>query len=281
LKKLTDHEVDLVGLCDMHIHSAPDVQARYADDIQTARQAREAGLRAILLKSHVTLTADRAAIAGQVVGGIHVFGGLALNDTVGGLNPAAVEAALKMGAKEIWMPTRSAAHARSQEGKAGGISLLDETGGLRPEVHTIIDLIIQGDAILGTGHISPLESVILVRSAWRAGLRKILVTHPEAAFIRMPPAAQSEIAMQGVFFERCYVDTTPLMGSAVSVAEIGRAIRNAEVSSTVLSTDFGQAANPAPVEGMRAYLAALSSEGFTRAEIRRMAGENPAYLLGL
>ncbi len=63
----------------MHIHSAPDIQPRYGDDIEIARQAERAGMRAILLKSHVTLTADRAAIAAKVVGRLRVFGGLVLN----------------------------------------------------------------------------------------------------------------------------------------------------------------------------------------------------------
>jgi hypothetical protein len=32
---------------------------------------------------------------------------------------------------------------------------------------------------------------------------------------------------------------------------------------------------------MRAYLGALAAERFTQDELRQMAGENPAYLLGL
>ena len=278
---------DLTGLVDMHIHSAPDVQPRYADDIEIVRQARQAGLRAVLLKSHVTLTSDRAVIAEKAVGEIQVFGGLALNDPVGGLNPAAVEAALRMGAKEIWMPTRSAAHMHRQEGKPGGITLMadlaapGEPSPLRPEVYEIIDLIAAADAILATGHVSPAESVALANCARQRGVRKILVTHPEAAFIRMPAELQASLARAGVFFERCYVDTTPFMDSAVKLAEIAEMIRRIGVGSTVLSTDFGQAGNASPVEGMRAYLAGLSAEGFRPQEIQRMAGENPADLLGL
>jgi hypothetical protein len=272
---------DLAGLVDMHIHSAPDVQPRYADDIDVVRQAQQAGMRAVLLKSHVTLTSDRAAIAEKVVGKIRVFGGLALNDEVGGLNPAAVEAALQMGAKEIWMPTRSAAAVRRQEGKPGGITLFADSGALRPEVYDIIDLIAAADAILATGHVSPAESVALASCARQRGVRKILVTHPEAAFIRMPVEIQASLAKEGVFFERCYVDTTPLMDSAVKLAEIANRIRRIGAGSTVLSTDFGQLRNPSPMEGMRAYLTGLSIEGFRPQEIQKMAGENPSDLLGL
>jgi hypothetical protein len=278
---MNESDFNLAGLIDLHIHSAPDVQPRYADDIEIARQARQAGMRAILIKSHVTLTADRAAIAEKVVEGVRVFGGLVLNAPVGGLNPAAVEAALSLGAREIWMPTRSAAHARQQEGQPGGITLLDENGELPPEVYEIIDLVKQGDAILGSGHISPRETSLLARLARRRGLRRFLITHPEAAFIRMPLEMQVALAGEGAFFERCYVDTTPLLHSTVSVEEIYHRIREVGVSSTVLSTDFGQAGNPPPVQGLRLYLAQLQALGFTLQELRQMAGDQPAYLLGL
>ena len=105
-------------------------------------------MAAILLKSHVTLTADRAAIAEEVVPGIRVLGGLALNEPVGGLNPAAVEAAIRMGARQIWMPTMSAAndvayYRRLRPGDASqkrGITILNEEGGILPVVHDILSL---------------------------------------------------------------------------------------------------------------------------------------------
>ncbi len=66
--------VDLSGLIDLHIHSAPDVVERHGDDVDIAREAQAAGMSAIMLKSHVTGTADRASIAGRIVTGIRAFG---------------------------------------------------------------------------------------------------------------------------------------------------------------------------------------------------------------
>jgi hypothetical protein len=272
---------DLTGLVDLHIHSAPDVHPRFGDDIDIVSQARQAGMRAVLLKSHVAPTPDRAAIAEKVVGGIRVFGGLALNEAVGGFNPAAVEVALQLGAKEIWMPTRSAAHLLRREGKPGGLTVLEESGELRPVVLTILDLVAQADAILATGHLSPGESAVLVPAALQRGVRKVLVTHPEADFIRMPLDLQAALAREGAYFERCFVDTTSMMSGAVSLEDIAHAIRTVGVPSTVLATDFGQPRNPAPVQGMQAYLSGLVGLGFGRSEIQRMAGETPAQLLGL
>lgn len=274
-------DFDLHGLVDMHIHTGPDIRPRLLDDLEAVRAAKEAGMRSILIKSHVTLTADRASMAEKVVGGIRVFGGLALNIYVGGFNPAAVEMAFKLGAKEIWMPTISAAHELHHEGKTGGLTIFNENEEIRPEIHDIIDLVHHADAILATGHISVKESVALVHLAREQGLRKILVTHPEAPFIRMPAETQTEILGKGVFFERCYVDTTPAMDCAVTIQEIAAIIRKVGTESTVLTTDFGLSSLPHPVEGLRDYLSKLIGEGFSLNEIRCMAGDNPAYLLDL
>jgi hypothetical protein len=280
MSKASDPGVDLTGLIDIHIHTAPDIRPRFADDIDMVRSASEAGLRAVMIKSHVTPTADRATIAEKVVGGIRVFGGLVLNEPVGGLNPAAVEVAIAMGAREIWMPTLDAANHRREHGQSGGLALFGEDGSLKPVVYEIIDLIRKADAILGTGHLSTEETVALVRAARDRGHQKILVTHPEASFVRMPASVQSEIAGPGVYFERDFVDTTPKQG-ALTVACIAERIREVGVETTVLATDFGQSYNVAPVEGFRAYLAGLLAEGFTWQRLQRMAGENPAYLLGI
>ena len=50
----------LEGAIDIHIHSAPDVYDRIMNDMQLARHAKEMGMRAILIKNHFAMTADRA-----------------------------------------------------------------------------------------------------------------------------------------------------------------------------------------------------------------------------
>jgi hypothetical protein len=279
-------DLALTDLIDMHVHTAPDVLPRVMDDVHLARAAAAAGMAAVLIKSHHTLTADRAAIAEavvarDVVGGVRVYGGLALNETVGGLNPAAVDFALAMGAREIWMPTRDAAHGRAGQGLDGGISILDAENRLVPVVSDILALIRDADAILGTGHLSVAEIYALVRQAQDMGLRKILITHPECRFSWMPVETQCVFVSDGVFFERCYLNALPGSHPDVTMAEMAAHIRTVGVASTVLSTDLGRAGAPTPVEGMHAYLSALAAEGFTPDELRRMAGENPASLLGV
>jgi hypothetical protein len=175
-----NHVPDYIeGAVDLHVHSAPDVDRRRFNDLELARAARDAGMGAVLIKSHQNSTVERAWLVAQCVPGIRVYGGLVLNETVGGLNPAAVRLALKLGARQIWMPTRSARNHRLYNGEAGGISVLDHDGQLLPEVEEILRDVSQAGCILGTGHLSPEETSILVEASQRLGMPKILVTHPE------------------------------------------------------------------------------------------------------
>jgi hypothetical protein len=280
-KSIDPTDVNLSGLVDMHIHTAPDVRPRLLDDLDATRQAAEAGLRAVVLKSHVTGTADRAAMAQKSVAETRVFGGVTLNDTVGGLNPAAAEAALKLGGRIVWMPTVSARnHVMMYSATPSGISLLTQDGELQPALFDLLDLVKYHDAVLATGHVSVREILALVRAAVSAGVRKVVVTHPEVPWVDMPAGTQAEMRDLGAYFERCYVSTM-VLGGRVPFARIVSDIRQVGVESTVLATDYGHATLPPAVEGMRTYIAALLDEGFSNGDIQVMTGDNPAALLGL
>lgn len=269
----------LEGAIDLHVHSAPDVDARRFDDLELAREAQRVGMGALLIKSHQNSTVERAWLVAKVVSGIQVFGGLVLNDTVGGLNIEAVKLALAMGAKEIWMPTRSALNHRLHHGQSGGISILDANGGLVPEAVAILVAIAQSDCILSTGHLSPRESSVLIHQARQCNVRKVLVTHPEWSPTFYSVEEQKILSQLGnVWFERCFVSTTHLCG-CVPFQVIEQAIIETGVATTVLSTDLGQPQTPPPAEGLRLYAERLRSSGFSREHIRQMMCTNPARLL--
>jgi len=98
----------LHGVFDTHLHSYPDIAPRKADDIELARMAAEAGMGGFLIKSHAGSSVERAYLVRKMFPGIHVLGGIVLNYPIGGLNPLAVETYVRMGAKEVWMPSLSA-----------------------------------------------------------------------------------------------------------------------------------------------------------------------------
>src|SRR5581483_6046071 len=98
----------LAGAIDMHAHSDPDGTPRSIDAIDLAKLAKSRGMRALVLKNHYEPTASLAYIVRKEVPGIEVFGGISLDLTVGGVNPAAVEWMTKVKGgygKVVWLPT--------------------------------------------------------------------------------------------------------------------------------------------------------------------------------
>src|ERR1700680_4407378 len=98
----------LPGVIDIHAHSDPDSTARSIDAIDLAKLAKSRGMRGLVLKNHYESTAALAYIVRKEGPGIEVFGGIDLNLTVGGINPAAVERMTMMKGgwgRVVWMPT--------------------------------------------------------------------------------------------------------------------------------------------------------------------------------
>jgi len=275
-------EGTLNGCIDMHVHTAPDTIPRKMSDLELAREASSRGMRALLVKSHNFPTAASAYVASQAVPEIKVFGSITLNYPVGGLNPAAVEASLKAGAKEVWMPTISAKNHLASKGSssASGLSVMDTNGTIKEEVKEILKLIAEQDAILGTGHLSCLEIMAIVPAAKALGVQRIIVTHPEFPLVNVSIEKQLELKKFGVFFERTYVSTTP-SGGNVRIQSILAGIKSVGAECTVLSTDFGQPVNPSPVLGMEMYIEELLGLRVSERELELMVKVNPAQLLGI
>lgn len=274
------------GAIDMHIHSYPDLIPRKLNDIEVARQAKEAGMRAILLKNHFESTVGRADIVQNIIGkGIKVFGGCVLNYAVGGINPEAVDVAIKLGAKEIWMPTIDSENhilkMKTKKNNNKGICILNKKGKLTPSVYNVLKLISKSEVILGTGHLSTREIIILVKEAHKMGIEKILITHPEWWLIDMNLDLQLELSKEGAYFERCIYFLTEKGDKKGTFSTIAESIRKVGVESTVLATDFGQEFNPSPILGLVWYIRNMLKLGFKPKELDVMLKRNPSALLGI
>lgn len=282
----------LEGAVDMHIHSAPDVYPRILNDVDLARQAKEMGMRAIVIKNHFTPTADRAQIA-SAEADFPVCGGIALNHPVGGLNYWAVDVALKLGAKIVWLPTlhsqifiQKKDHLTHLAGELAeglqGLYLLKEDGCLREELYPIFDLIAKKDVILATGHISIEEAKIAVREAAQRGIKKIMVTHPLASFVHYSNKDMKEILDLGAtFLEHVYNDTTRQVDHPIRIEDLYQGIRAIGAEHCIMSTDSGQWLNPVPAQQMGIYIKDMLGFGLSEKEIRTMVSDNPACVLGL
>lgn len=282
----------VAGAIDLHVHTGPDVFPRLLTDVEAARQAKEAGMKAILIKSHVTITSDRAKIAADVTG-FDVYGGLALNLPVGGINPHAVEMAIRMGAKEIWMPTIHAAAYLEHSGHVPmfqrilrpglkGLTVLDEEGRVLPQVDEVLELIAKNDVALGTGHLSVKESMALVARAKAIGVKNIIVTHPLATFVNFSIADMVEIIEKGAtMLEHNINDTTHQIAHPIEPARIAEAINAIGAERSIMCTDGGQVINPPPVAMLKDFIRLMLGFGIAADDIRTMVKDNPARILGL
>ncbi|MFC1862228.1 DUF6282 family protein [Chloroflexota bacterium] len=274
----------LKGSIDMHCHHGPDfLIERRVDALQAAQHAQEAGMRAIVIKSHVYPTAPLAYIINQVVSNVTVFGSISLDFEAGGLNTHALEASAKLGAKVVWMPTFSSANDKKLKGlPEPGITLFDEKGKLLPVVGKLLDIVKKYQMVLATGHVSVSESFALVDEARRKGLSKIVITHPLhkelGAYLSLEE--QQRMADKGAFIEHCFSTTMPL-SIKLDPMKIVEAVRAVGAEHCIMSTDLGQAYNPAPAEGMRMGIATMLKCGLTEKEIELLVKVNPAKLLGL
>lgn len=288
------HVVDLRGVIDTHVHTAPDAVPRVWDDMELALAARDAGYRAVVLKSHHLVTADRASLVNRLVTGIEVLGGIALNPhACGGINPLAVEVAATVGGRVVWMPTFAAAsHVRHTSHDSGGplavlgravgsgIEILDSAGRVHGSVSEVLDVMAAHGMTLATGHLSATEILALVPHARERGVERAIVTHPEMPCVGLSYAAQRDLAsMSGIWFERVYVLTLPPFQG--SLAQVLEAVDQVGVDSTILATDLGQVGNPNPVQGMADYLVALHALGVPEGDLRLMTRTNPARALDL
>lgn len=282
------------GAIDMHIHSHPDVFSRSVDDLAAARAAKMKGMRAIVLKNHVTSTADRAAIVMGQVPGLEVYGGIVLNNSVGGLNPAAVEWMHRMAGgrgRIVWLPTLDAEKHRKTfvNPAATGINILSD-GKLKPEMESILEVVKREGLALATGHVGADEVMAVVKRSRELGIPRVLVTH---ALLNVPGLSLDqavEAAKLGAFIELCFVQTKlgPQASEAwarsynnVQLSQMADAIGRIGADRVVLSTDLGQLGMMTPADGMELMLAGLKQLGISQSDLDKIAKRNPAILLGL
>jgi len=273
----------LRGAIDIHVHSEPDSRPRSLDGVEAARQAKASGMRAIVLKNHYEFTSGLAYIVRKEVPGIDVFGGVDLNLTVGGINPAAVEymAATTGGfGRFVWMPTFDAENQVRFSKENRPFVSVSKSGALLPAVKDVIAVIAKRNLVLATGHSSAEEGLMLLREGRRQGVQHMVVTHAMNEPILMTVPQMQEAAKLGALIE--FVGSN--VGNQDGPARMDRfadAIRRIGPEFCILSSDLGQKDNPLPAPGFGAFLAVMRAKGFTEQDLDRMSKRNPAQLLGL
>lgn len=177
-----------LGIIDFHVHSAPSLVPRHHLDTELPNVMKLVGVDRYVMKAHEGSTAERALLVG---GG--AIGSIVLNSSVGGANPDALETAIELGARVVWLPTLSArAHRAANESKELSVHrklsfrevpVCDPDGSVRDEWMEIIDLVAEHDLVLASGHVTMDEAISVFRIARSRGVQRLLVNHPLLAFL--------------------------------------------------------------------------------------------------
>lgn len=285
--------IDVTGTADLHCHPYPDLFPRLTDDAGVVQSAVDKGLSAVMIKCHHESSVSRAYHMQKLFPNVRVFGGIVLNHAVGGINPAAVDAALRLGGKEVWMPTVDAAHHAEVHGGTGaydaqasgltaraGIAIAGEDGKPRQEVLDVLTLVAEHNAILGTCHLSSREIVMLVEEARRRGVQKILVTHPFFKVPNLDMDTLRHLISLGAIAEFGYCTISPMWAYATP-KRVAEAVQALGAQHCVLVSDTGQRHNPLPAEALRLFAQSLFESGLKEEDIYTMIQKNPSNLLEL
>lgn len=273
----------LDGLVDIHAHCDPDSTPRSIDALALVKLAKQRGYRGLVLKNHYEPTASWAYFARTQTPGLEIFGGIALNRTVGGVNPAAVERMTRVKGgwgRIVWMPTFDSENQVRTLKENRPFVPVSKDGKLLPDVLAVLDLIAKNNLVLATGHSTPAEVLLLVREAKVRGVKSIVVTHGMLAPVSMSPAQMREAAKLGAFVE--FVGNA-VVGNSKSFGfrEYAAAMKQVGWDGVILSSDFGQAGNPLHPDGLELIFKGLRGEGVTAEQINQIVKRNPAKLLGL
>jgi hypothetical protein len=288
----------LEGAVDLHVHPAPSPLPRRLDAAEAARFAAEAGFRAIVVKSHHHSTVtDVLALEseGMIPSEVLVFGGIALNGPVGGLNPKAVDLALKMGGRIVWFPTIASEqhirhHAEHPDLKFPKLAVklkpeepieILANGRVKDAVYEILESVKEADAILASGHLAPDRITKLFEAAREVGVTRLLVNHPNFVIEATHEDGKRWVAL-GATIEHslCMYDDESSFYHW-DVETLVAWIEAVGPEHSTLGSDLGQMDNPLPTDSFRKIVGKLLDRGLREDDLKRMVCDNPAELLGL
>jgi hypothetical protein len=284
----------LDGLVDMHVHSGPSPFPRRFDHVEAAQDGARIGLRAMVAKSHHHNTQmDILAMKGRFADvAATAYGGIALNSTVGGLNIHAVRMCLRMGGKVVWFPTISSGRHIECHPEDGAfptttvpltlerIDIVDENGTLKPEAAEILDEIKEQEAVVNGGHMYPEYIRTLFQAANERGMTRMVVSHPDFV-IGAEPGLCRELIELGAYIEHEVGMYDPEGTQKWDPKKLLNWIEQLGPEHTLLASDFGQKANPKPVDAWLRVSEALLDLGLSEKDLQTMVRDNPAYLLNL
>lgn len=291
---LQDIDELLAGSIDIHAHGGSEPFDRIMLEDEMLRDFTRVGMRAVVIKTWYTPSASRNALlqrqldewaATHELTPVQLFGGITLNQSVGGLNPNAVERCLKFpGFKYVWLPMVDSYHHRRMiyDDQLGtGLRILDANGKVLPELKEICRICADNDLILASGHYPYAETSTVFAKAKELGVKKLEVVHPAHIHSKTTIAQMKQYAQEGVKLMLSGLGTLcfPLHESGPVYA--ARMIQEVGADHFVYGSDFGQLHNPPHVVGNRWMIQMLLAYGVSKDAIVKIFKTNPAKHLCL
>jgi hypothetical protein len=285
----------LVGSYDLHCHVYPEVsleQETRLDDIEQMAAAERAGVAGVVLKSHIWPTTSRAFYLGQRTRSLQIFSSIVLNQTSGGMDPLAVEAAARQGARVLFFPTWQTTNDLHRHGFSNVVNrrlpryaptirgmAATQDGKLTSASLAVLEAAEEFDMLVCTGHLSAEEGMAVIRAARERGLRTVF-THPSSPVIGASVEQMQEASSIGAYVE-FVCQTSVSLRPHVSRWDETELIRRVGPEHCCLSTDAFNPYVPSEPELLRLGVGQFVECGLSYVEVRSMISDNPRRALGL
>jgi hypothetical protein len=306
-----DHVTGVEGAIDIHCHAHEGQQ----DPLGVAKLASKSGMRGILYKSIVGRRNPARTVAKiqeeldrwcETVGVTPITGWAGISVTEGYTVPISAEycrGQLDDGVVALWMPNVNAANTLNLVGgqpirwdknaKPGdhtaplpwdqalkfGQYLLDDNGKLKKDIEEIFRMSADRGTAVFFGHPTKKEFWAMADLCAKIGMKRGVVDHPFSPFVKLDFEEMKQAAAAGLWLNFTYDEISPLLG--VDPAKMYEAIRTVGPQHCTLSSDCGEPLFPNSVEGMRMLMGYMKAFGCSAEEVRLMACENTAFVVGL
>lgn len=289
-----DRDKYLKNAWDIHVHASPSLFPRWGDIVDLAEICLKHSMAGVVLKFHHGSSVEAAYTASRLNSEIKIYGGITLNYPVGGINPHAVDTAITLGARVVWLPTIHAANHENAFGVLGGfhfqksqlrlkpekgISILNDNGNVCNSLKTVLELMNRKKTVLGTGHISAGEIYKLKDYIKSENLKiKLLVNH---ALFKAPSLDERqirELSGDSTWFETVYLTAANIAGN-VPITKISAILKNTSKSRWIIASDSGQESNLKSPLAISKYAGMLTDEGIDEKRVLKMLKDEPNELL--
>lgn len=155
-------------------------------------------------------------------------------------------------------------------------------GKIVPELRSVLELVRDHNAVLGTAHIAPDEIFTVVEAARDLGVKNIVITHPEWWIVGMSHEDQLRLVKDyNVILERCYAQNMGGGKYKSNLADNLEIIKEVGYRNVMVDTDGGQTENPHWELALAEYMQYLVDHGIPEEHVYHMTHTIPASLLGI